>query len=146
MLVWGRQSVVHLTNPGGPGIPSATLRASSGGWSRNATSPCAVSPAIATTWSTTARLSSRRSLAREKAYCLTILYLKVSDYSRNDRKPFSDVFGAVGRAVIQEFASMEEIAAIPFDELVEFIDTQGKRRFPDPAHNARKLQQVARDS
>jgi hypothetical protein len=85
-------------------------------------------------------------LAREKSYCLAILYLKYSEYSRKDKKPFSDLFGATSRAVIQEFASIEEIAALPFDELVEFIDRTGKRRFPDPADNARKLQRVVRDS
>jgi len=84
------------------------------------------------------------NLAREKAYCLAILYLKASEYSRI--QPFSNLFGAASRAVLQEFASMEEIAAIPFAELVEFIDLKGKRRFPDPTQNARKLQRVARDS
>lgn len=86
------------------------------------------------------------NLAREKAYCLTILYLKASEYSRKDKRAFSKVFGAASQAVLQEFASIEEIAAIPFDELVEFIDVKGKRRFPDPLNNARKLRQVARHS
>jgi transposase len=86
------------------------------------------------------------NLAREKAYCLAALYLKASEYSRQDKKPFSNVFGAASRAVLQEFASMEQIAAIPFQELVEFIDVKGKRRFPDPTENTRRLQLVARDS
>jgi len=85
-------------------------------------------------------------LAREKAYCLAILYFKYSEYSRKDKRPFSNLFGATSRAVVQEFASIEEIAALPFDELVEFIDRKGKRRFPDPTDNARKLQRVVRDS
>ena len=29
---------------------------------------------------------------------------------------------------------------------MEFIDSKGKRRFPDPTENARRLQQVAHDS
>jgi transposase len=86
------------------------------------------------------------NLTREKAYCLAILYFKCSEYSRKDKQPFSDLFGATSRAVLQAFASLEEIAAMPFDELVEFIDVQGKRRFPDPHANARKLLQAARDS
>jgi len=85
-------------------------------------------------------------LAREKAYCLAILYFKYSEYSRKDKRPFSNLFGATSRAVVQEFASIEEIATLPFDELVEFIDRKGKRRFPDPTDNARKLQRVVRDS
>jgi hypothetical protein len=86
------------------------------------------------------------NLAREKAYCLAILYFKFSEYSRRDKKPFSNLFGATSKAVLQEFASIEEVATIPFDELLEFIDCKGKRRFPDPAANTRKLQRVIRDS
>jgi transposase len=85
-------------------------------------------------------------LAREKSYCLAVLYLKFSEYSRKDKKPFSELFGATSRVVIQEFASIDEIAALPFDELVEFIDHHGRRRFPDPCKNARKLQAVAYNS
>ncbi|MBV7335315.1 IS110 family transposase [Chloroflexi bacterium TSY] len=86
------------------------------------------------------------NLAREKSYFLAILYLKASEYTRKETKPFSDVFGAASRAVLLEFASIEEIAALPFDQLQEFIDEKGKRRFPDPSENTRKLQRVAQDS
>jgi transposase len=86
------------------------------------------------------------NLAREKAYCMAFLYLKASEYTRKDKKPFSNVFGVASRAVLQDFASIEEIAAIPFDELLEFIDSKGKRRFPDPTENTRKLKLVACDS
>jgi len=84
------------------------------------------------------------AVAREKAYCLAILYLKASEYTQ--LKPFADVFGAASRAVIQEFSSLEEIATIPLAELAEWIDVRGKRHFADPAANAHILQQVARDS
>ncbi len=83
-------------------------------------------------------------LVREKAYCLAILYLKASEYTH--LKPFADVFGAASRAVLHEFSSLEEIAALPFDDLVEWLDVQGKRRFADPAVNARTLLRVAHDS
>jgi transposase len=86
------------------------------------------------------------NLAREKSYCTAILYLKASEYSRADKQAFSNLFGAASRAVLEEFASMEAIAALPFDELVEFIDRAGKRRFPDPAENARRLKRIAQDS
>jgi transposase len=86
------------------------------------------------------------NLAREKAYCLSVLYLKASEYTRPEGKPFAHTFGATSCAVLQEFATMDEVAALPFLDLVEFIDVKGKRRFPDPTDNARRLQQVARDS
>ena len=85
-------------------------------------------------------------LAKEKAYCQAILYLKYSEYTLKHKRPFSDIFGAASRAVIEEFASIEDIAALPFEQLVEFIDLKGKRRFANPDHNAQQLQRVARDS
>lgn len=86
------------------------------------------------------------NLARTKAYCLTVLYLKASEYTHPDQQPFANVFGAASRAVLTEFASLEQVAAMPFDELVDFIDYKGKRRFADPSDNARKLRRVAHDS
>jgi transposase len=86
------------------------------------------------------------SLVREKAYTLALLYLKASEYSHPDKQPFGDIFGAASRAVLQEFASIEQIAALDFTDLVAFIDGKGKHRFPDPQDNARKLHQVAQDS
>jgi transposase len=85
-----------------------------------------------------------KDLVREKNHCLSILYLKASEY-RQDH-PFSDVFGVTSQAVIQEFATLEEIATMPFAELVVWLDARGKGRFPDPAKVARELQQVSQDS
>lgn len=39
-------------------------------------------------------------LASEKAYCTAILYLKASEYSRTDKRAFSDLFSAASRAVL----------------------------------------------
>jgi len=85
-----------------------------------------------------------RNLVREKAYFLAQLYLKASEYTH--LKPFANIFGVTSRAIIQGYDSMEEIAALPFDQLTEIIDDLGKRRFADPTHNARRMQAVARDS
>lgn len=40
------------------------------------------------------------SLVREKAYALALLYLKASEYTRSDKQPFGDIFGAASRAVL----------------------------------------------
>jgi len=85
-----------------------------------------------------------KDLVREKNHCLSILYLKASEY-RQDH-PFADVFGATSLALLQEFATLEEIAAMPLAELVTWLDAKGKGRFPDPAKVARELQQVSQDS
>ena len=86
------------------------------------------------------------NLAREKSYAMAILYLKASEYSHPQKQPFRNIFGAASRAVLQEFASIEDIAAIDFAELAEFIDARGYRRFANPEDNARKLQHVADQS
>lgn len=83
-------------------------------------------------------------ITREKAYCLAHLYLKASEYTRI--MPFSDPFGATSRAMLRDYSSIEEIAAMPFDDLVESIDQCGHRRFPDPQQNAEKLLAVVQDS
>jgi transposase len=85
-----------------------------------------------------------KDLVREKNYCMAILYLKANEYRQEH--PFSDVFGATSQTLIEEFAALEEVAAMPMAQLVTWLDTQGKGRFPDPAKVARELQQVARDS
>ena len=100
----------------------------------------AISSIDANSWITTRLVAPNSS---EKGFLSLRLYLKFSEYSRRDKKPFSELFGATSRAVIQEFTSIDEIAALPFDELVEFIDDRGRRRFPDPCKNAHKLQAVA---
>jgi transposase len=87
-----------------------------------------------------------RELVRVKSYCLSLVYLKATDYTTTDKKPFSDVFGATSQAVLREFATLDEIANLPFDELVEWLDVKGKRRFIHPEENARKLQRVAADA
>ncbi len=85
-----------------------------------------------------------QQIVREKSYFLAHLYLKASEYTR--LKPFGDVFGVTSRALLRDYANIEEIAAIPFEDLVEIIDQLGKRRFADPESNARQMLAVARDS
>lgn len=85
-----------------------------------------------------------QDLVREKNYCLSVLYLKANAY--REEHPFSNVFGVTSQALIEEFASLEEVAAMPMDQLVTWLDAKGKGRFPDPAQIARELQQVAQDS
>jgi transposase len=87
-----------------------------------------------------------RELVRVKSYCLSLVQLKATGYVDKDTGPFSNVFGATSQAVLREFATLDEIANMPFDELVEWLDVKGKRRFPNPEENARKLQQIATDA
>jgi len=84
------------------------------------------------------------NISREKNYFLTHLFLKYSSFS--DVKPFSNVFGKAGIAVITEFFSSDEIASMDIEALVEFLIKESKNRFSDPEAVAQKVKQVARES
>lgn len=85
-----------------------------------------------------------RTLVRAKAHALTLLFLAASEYARLE--PFADPFGATSLAVLTEFKTLDELAALPLEDLVAFIDEQGRRRCADPSEPARLLRQVAADS
>jgi transposase len=84
-------------------------------------------------------------LVRVKSHALSLVYLQASDYTL-DPPVFSNFFGQTSQAVLKEFPSLETIAAMPFEELVEWLDVKGKRRFAQPEDNARRLQQIAETS
>jgi transposase len=83
-------------------------------------------------------------LVRVKSHALSLVYLQASEYTVDPA--FSNIFGKTSQAVLKEFPALETVAAMPFDDLVEWLDVRGKRRFPDPEDNARRLQRIARDS
>ncbi len=87
-----------------------------------------------------------RELVRVKSYSLSLIYLKVTDYTDKKKKPFANPFGVTSQAVLRQFATLDEIANTPLAELAEWLDVQGKRRFPNPEENARKLQSVAEEA
>lgn len=84
------------------------------------------------------------SISREKNYFLIHLFLKFSSFS--SLEPFSNPFGATSTALIAENLSADELAAMPVDELVQFVIHHGNNRFPDPNKIADTLRQVARES
>jgi transposase len=88
------------------------------------------------------------SLASEKAYLLSVLYLSASEYARKKKKetPFSDLFGATSMYIIDEFADIHTIADIPLAELTELLKQRSGNSFRKPEENARKLHNVARHS
>lgn len=83
------------------------------------------------------------TLAREKNYFLSFLFLKFSSFSQ--AQPFGDPFGAASSAVLEEFTT-EELAQAPLEELAHFLDQHGRGRFADPELVATTLRRAARDS
>jgi transposase len=84
-----------------------------------------------------------QSLAREKNYFLSFLFLKFSAFSTSDA--FGDPFGATGLAVLEHF-STEELVQMPLEELAAFVQEHGRGRFTDPTAVAAALTRAARDS
>jgi transposase len=84
------------------------------------------------------------TLVRVKAHALSLLFLAASEYTRLE--PFSDSFGATSVAVLTELGGLDELAAIPLEELAAFLEDRGRHRFEDPLAIAQALKQVAADS
>ena len=85
-----------------------------------------------------------QNLAREKCYFSAFLFLKASAYRRI--KPFSDIFGVTSRLVLTQYPTLDELAAIPVDQLANILHQLSGHHLPNPSDNAHKLQRVARDS
>ncbi len=90
------------------------------------------------------RFHLSQTVAAEKNYFLSQLYLKFSSYS--GEKPFSNTFGATSASVIEEFFDADEILRTPPEKLIEYLQEKGKNRFPDPEKVAETLRRVARES
>jgi transposase len=86
------------------------------------------------------------TLASEKAYLLSILYLWASNYQCRENKPFSNLFGATSLYVLNEFADIQAIAAIPLADLTALLAERSGNTFADPQSNADKLHRVAQHS
>jgi transposase len=89
------------------------------------------------------RMHLAQTLAREKNYFLTFLFLKFSAFGQ--AQPFADPFGATSCAVLEEFTT-EELAQYELAALATYLAEKGRGRFTDPAALARTVQQAARAS
>jgi transposase len=89
------------------------------------------------------RVHLAQTLAREKGYFLTFLFLRFSGFGQ--ATPFHDPFGATSCAVLEEFTT-EELADTPLETLAAYLAERGRGRFRAPADVAATLQRAARDS
>jgi hypothetical protein len=85
-------------------------------------------------------------LTMTKLYCLNTIYLKASEYTVPGVAAFDKPFSPSSVALLTEFASLDDLAAMTLDDLTSWLDQHGRRSFADPQATARKLQQIARDS
>jgi transposase len=84
------------------------------------------------------------SLAAEKTFFLHLVYLLVSEYLRV--KPFSNPSGVASAHFLTNYLDLAGLADLSLDDLAEIVEQSSRGHFRDARENARKLQQVARDS
>ena len=84
-----------------------------------------------------------QALVKEKTYFLSILFLKLSSFSKI--KPFSNTFSTSSISIITEF-SPDQIAFMDMDVLTNLIRKLGKNRFANPYEVSKALKQVVRES
>jgi len=84
------------------------------------------------------------NIVREKSYYLSNLFLKFSALCQED--VFSNNFGATATELFNEYLTLEDIAARPLEELIDFIVEHGRKHFTDPKSTANALKEAARKS
>jgi transposase len=84
-----------------------------------------------------------QTLAREKNYCLALLFLPFSAFSQE--APFDDLFSPTSLGILETFTT-EELAQTSLEDLAAFVQQHGRGRFADPCRVATTLQQAARHS
>jgi transposase len=81
------------------------------------------------------------ALAAEKTYFSAFLFLKASAYRQ--LKLFTDVFGATSAALLTQYSTIQELAAVPLAELEGLLKTLSHNHVPDVEDKAQRLHAVA---
>lgn len=89
------------------------------------------------------RMHLAQSLAREKNYFLTMLFLPFSGFAA--AHAFGDPFSPTSWALLDDFTT-ETLATTSIDTLVAYLQEHGRNHFVDAAGTAHKLQRAAKDS
>lgn len=92
------------------------------------------------------RLRLTHELTMAKLYCLNWIYLKASEYTLKGTAAFDKVFSPTSIKVLSEFATLDQLAAMPLDELATWLEQQGRGSFADVERTAQKLHQIAHTS
>lgn len=92
---------------------------------------------------TRARYQIVRQITQEKQRFLQYLSYKCNTFTEEVE---SDVFGKAMMDLFLENYSLDELSNMPLEELADYLQKQGKNRFPDPDCVARSIQKAVRSS
>jgi transposase len=81
------------------------------------------------------------TLAAEKTYALSLVYLLASEYRRV--QPFSEILGATSGHILTAYPDIAALADIPLDNLIADLKAHSHNRLKDAAASARDLQHIA---
>ena len=85
-------------------------------------------------------------LTLTKLYCLNDIYLKASEYALVGTAAFDKPFSPTSVKLLNQFATLDELAAMPLEDLTAWLEQHGRGSFADVERTAQKLHQIARDS
>ena len=85
-------------------------------------------------------------LTMAKLHCLNFIYLKASQYTLKGAAAFDKPFSPTSVKLLKEFATLDELAARPLEELASWLSQQGRGSFADVGRTAQKLQSIAHAS
>jgi transposase len=79
-----------------------------------------------------------------KVQALTWLYLKDSAYGLLE--PFKNPFSQTSRSILRQYPDLDDLLAVPLEELADQLQTFARGALHDALENARRLQAVAQHS
>lgn len=96
------------------------------------------------------RLHGIQTIVAAKAFFLSYLSLKMSEYRRYCKKKeerlFADIFGATSSILITRYNTAEELARAPIEELTSIMNDTGNGMIPDTYAKASIAKDMARNS
>lgn len=86
-----------------------------------------------------------KDLVREKAYFLSYLFLKISEYNKTvkAKETLSNVFGLCSAAILTRYTTAEELANAPLEELIQLVEQEGKGRVKDAVVKLENIRKAA---
>ncbi len=94
------------------------------------------------------RLHLVELITREKTYMLSNIFLKFSELAvlKNSERPFCSNYISTAEAILTEMLSLEDIANLSSEDLIDFICKHSNNKFSNPEEVSSLLKKAARDS
>ncbi|MCZ9646899.1 IS110 family transposase, partial [Lactobacillus crispatus] len=96
---------------------------------------------------TRARYEITSSLTRAKQHFIETLYYRVNKLVTVDKDNIkTSIFGATMLSIVTDSKTIDEIAEMPIEDLIDYLQTKGRGRFSDPETLAKAIRKAVRGS